>query len=224
MLLAALFFSSEVETPVPNVQWPSFRGSNANGVADGYSSPVTWNVESSENIRWKTPIPGLGLSSPIVWGDRIFVSTAISGSKNQEFKPGLYGNIASVEDDTPHRWLVYCLDKNTGEVLWKTTAHSGVPKVKRHTKSTHANSTLATDGNHVITFFGSEGLYCYGMEGKLLWSKDFGLLDSGFFMVPAAQWEFGSSPIIYKNMVIVQCDVLKNSFIAALNIEDGSKI
>jgi outer membrane protein assembly factor BamB len=224
MLLMALLFSLAVGGSGPNIHWPSFRGSNANGIADGYSTPITWSVERSENIVWKTPIQGLGLSSPTVWGNRIFVSTAISGSGDQEFKPGLYGNIASVQDDAPHRWLVYCLDKHTGKILWETTAHSGVPKVKRHTKSTHANSTLATDGNHVIAFFGSEGLYCYSMEGKLLWSKDFGVLDSAFFMVPQAQWEFGSSPIIYKNMVIVQCDVLENSFIAALSISDGSEV
>ncbi len=224
VLLTALPFISIGEDSVLNVNWPSFRGSNANGIAEGYSLPNAWNVKRSENIRWTTPIPGLGLSSPIVWGDRIFISTAISGGKNQEFKPGLYGDIASVEDDTPHRWVVYCLDKNTSKILWERTAHSGVPKVRRHTKSTHANSTLATDGKHVLAFFGSEGLYCYDLEGGLLWSKNFGLLDSGFFMVPTAQWEFGSSPVIYKNMVIIQCDVQKNSFLAAFSISDGSEV
>ncbi len=223
-LLAGLPFSSTVQDSAQNIHWPSFRGSNANGIAEGYPLPITWNVERSENIRWKTPIPGLGLSSPIVWGDRIFVSAAISEGKNREFKPGLYGDIASVEDSTPHQWIVYCLDKNAGNIVWERVAHSGVPKVRRHTKSTHANSTLATDGNHVIAFFGSEGLYCYDPEGELLWSKDFGLLDSGFFMVPTAQWEFGSSPIIFENNVIVQCDVQKNSFIAAFNINDGSEV
>jgi outer membrane protein assembly factor BamB len=222
-LLVALPFLYMNENTAPNANWPTFRGSNANGIADGYSTPISWNVQRSENISWKTPIPGLGLSSPIVWGDRIFVSTSISGGNNQEFKPGLYGDIASVNDDSPHRWIIYCLDKNTGKIIWERTAHSGVPKVRRHPKSTHANSTLATDGNHVIAFFGSEGLYCYSMEGKLLWSKNFGLLDSGFFIAPTAQWEFGSSPVIYKNKVIVQCDVLKNSFIAALGIGDGSE-
>ena len=132
--MTAFLFFTVADDSVQNVHWPSFRGSNANGVADGYSLPTTWSVNESENIRWKTPIPGLGLSSPIVWEDRIFISTAISGGKNQEFKPGLYGNIASVEDDTPHRWIIYCLDKNTGKILWERTAYSGVPQVKRHTK------------------------------------------------------------------------------------------
>jgi outer membrane protein assembly factor BamB len=181
-------------------------------------------MESSENVRWKALIPGLGLSSPIIWEDRVFLSTAIGRDNNREFKPGLYGNIASVEDDSVHRWVVYCLEKSTGNILWEKTAHTGVPEVKRHTKSTHANSTLATDGNHVVAFFGSEGLYCYDYEGKLLWSKDFGLLDSGFFMAPSAQWEFGSSPVIFENMVIVQCDVQKNSFLAAFDIANGKEL
>ena len=224
ILLTVFLFSSIGLYSSQEVNWPSFRGTNTSGVAEGYSLPVAWNVERSENIQWKTPIPGLGLSSPIIWGNRIFLSTAISGGKNREFKPGLYGNIFSVKDDTHHRWIVYCVDKNTGKILWEKTTHSGVPKVRRHTKSTHANSTLATDGNHVVAFFGSEGLYCYDMDGKLLWSQNFGLLDSGYFLVPSAQWEFGSSPVIYNDMVIIQCDVQKNSFLAAFNIRDGSQI
>jgi outer membrane protein assembly factor BamB len=159
-----------------------------------------------------------------VWGNRIFLSTAIGGQGSPRLKIGLYGDIASVKDDTVHRWIVYCLDKRTGEVVWEKTAHSGVPKIKRHTKSTHANSTLATDGRHLVAFFGSEGLYCYDMDGKLLWTKDLGVLDSSFFMAPEAQWEFGSSPVIYENVVIVQCDVLNGSFLAAFNLADGNEL
>jgi len=223
-LLMAVTLCLTKESFTQSVNWPSFRGSNASGVTEGYSLPLTWNIDTSKNVCWKTPIPGLGLSSPIVWRDRIFVSTAIGERKNQELKTGLYGNIESVKDDTVHRWIVYCLNKQTGAIIWERTAHTGVPAVKRHAKSTHANSTLATDGNHVVAFFGSEGLYCFDLDGKLLWSKDFGLLDSGFFMAPDAQWEFGSSPIIYENMVIVQCDVQKGSFLAAFNVHDGGEI
>lgn len=208
----------------PGVNWPSFRGANAIGIAEGYPLPTTWNLERSENIRWQTAIPGLGLSSPIVWENRIFVSSAISGQEKQGLKAGLYGDIRSAEDDSVHRWVVYCIDKRTGKILWEKTAHTGVPKIKRHPKSTHANSTMVTDGKHVLAFFGSEGLYCYDMNGKLLWSKDLGVLDSAFFVAPAAQWEFGSSPVIYGNIVIVQCDVLNGSFLAAFNVKEGSEI
>jgi len=223
-LLLALALSAGRESPSQDANWPSFRGSNACGIAEGYSLPTTWNVEGSENVRWKTPIPGLGLSSPIVWENRIFLSSAIGGQVQAKLKTGLYGDIWSVNDDTTHRWIVYCIDKQTGRIVWERTAYSGVPKVKRHPKSTHANSTLVTDGSHVVAFFGSEGLYCYDMDGKLLWSKDLGFLDSGYYVAPTAQWEFGSSPIIYENMIILQCDVEKGSFIAAFKVQDGSEI
>jgi len=205
------------------VHWPQFRGAGASGVARG-AVPSKWDATTGENIKWKTAIPGLGHSSPIIWGDKLFVTTAISGMKNPELKVGLYGNIAPVQDDTAHSYRVYCLDKNTGKILWDKEAFNGVPKVKRHTKATHANCTPATDGKHVVAFFGSEGLYCYSMTGELLWKKSFGVLDSGYYVVPLAQWEFAASPVIYKDKVIVQCDVQKNSFIAALSIKDGKEL
>jgi outer membrane protein assembly factor BamB len=119
---------------------------------------------------------------------------------------------------------VYRIEKKTGRILWSKTAHEGVPKIKRHPKSTHANPTPATDGKHVVALFGSEGLYCYDVSGNLLWKKDLGVLDSAFFVVPEAQWGFASSPIIFDNKVFVQCDVLKGSFLAAFNVENGDEI
>jgi outer membrane protein assembly factor BamB len=205
------------------VNWPSFRGPNASGIAENYSTPVSWDMDTSKNIKWKTKIPGLAHSCPVVWGDRIYVTTA-SGEADAELKVGLYGNIEPVDDDSVHQWKVYCLDKNTGKILWEKTAHKGVPKVKRHPKATHANSTPATDGKYVVAFFGSEGLFCYEMDGKLVWKKDFGLLDSAFFMVPSAQWEFASSPVIHQGVVIVQCDALNTAFLAALDIKTGKEI
>ncbi|MBO0797755.1 MAG: PQQ-binding-like beta-propeller repeat protein [Blastocatellia bacterium] len=208
----------------PDINWPTFRGKNASGIAEGFDTPIKWNVAAGENIKWKTPIPGLGHSSPIIWGDRLFITTAVSGEKDARLKVGLYGDIGSVEDSTSHQWMVYCLDKRTGKILWEKVAYTGIPKIKRHPKSTHASSTPATDGKHVVAMFGSEGLYCYDMNGKLLWKKDLGLLDSGFYMVPAAQWGFASSPIIFEEKVFLQCDVQKGSFVAAFNIKDGSEI
>ena len=120
-----------------------------------------WNVEENKNIKWKSAIAGLGFSSPIIWEDRIFVTTAISGMKDPFLKVGLYGNIAPVEDSTVHKWKLFALDKNNGKILWEKTGLEAVPRVKRHTKASHANSTPATDGKHIVTFFGSEGLFCY---------------------------------------------------------------
>lgn len=204
--------------------WPSFRGPQASGVAEGTPTATTWDAEKSVNVLWKTPIPGLANSSPIVWGDRIFVTTAVSKDAEPDIKTGLYGDVDSVESKSEHTWKVYGLDRKTGKILWEKVAHQGVPKVKRHMKATHANSTPATDGKHLVVLFGSEGLYCYDLDGKLEWKKDLGLLDSGWFYDPSYQWEYGSSPVIYKNMVIVQVDIQKGSFIAAYDVKDGRQI
>src|SRR5262249_43813678 len=127
-------------------------------------------------------------------------------------------------DKTEHSWKVFCLDKTTGRVLWEQTAHRGVPKVKRHLKGSHASPTAAADGDRVVASFGSEGLYCYGRDGELLWKRDLGNLDTGWFYDSAYQWGFGSSPIIYKNQVIVQCDVGQGSFVAAYDLADGREL
>lgn len=97
------------------VNWPGFRGPNASGVAEDYPTATTWNVEEDKNIKWKTAIPGLGHSCPIIWEDRIFVTTAVSGMKDPYLKVGLYGNIDPVEDSTVHKWKLLALDKNSGK-------------------------------------------------------------------------------------------------------------
>ena len=204
--------------------WPAFRGANASGVADGVPTPTSWDATKSTNILWKTAIPGLAHSSPVVWGDRVYVTTAVSSKGNEYFRHGLYGDVDSDKDTSPHTWHVYSLDKRSGKIIWDKIAYEGVPKIKRHIKSTHASSTPATDGKHIIAFFGSEGLYCYDINGKLVWKQDLGVLDGGWFYDPDYQWGTASSPIIYKNMVIVQCDVQKNSFIAAYDINNGKRL
>jgi outer membrane protein assembly factor BamB len=203
--------------------WPSFRGVAASGVAEGQMPPTTWDVEKGINILWKTPIPGLAHSSPIIWGDRVFLTTAVSSDPKTQFKPGLYGEGTSASDVTPHRWVVYCLDKRSGKTLWDRTAHEGVPKVKRHIKSSHANATPATDGEHLVVSFASEGLYCYDFAGNLGWKTDLGIIDVGAFNYPELQWGAASSPIIYHALVIVQCDRHKDSYIAAFDIRTGER-
>jgi len=146
------------------------------------------------------------------------------GLANPELKVGLYGDIHPFEDNTVHKWIVYCIDKRTGKILWEQVAYKGVPKVKRHPKATHASCTPATDGEHLVAMFGSEGLYCYSMDGKLLWKKDLGVLDSGYYKAPEMQWDFGSSPVIFQDKVFLQCDVQKGSFVAAFSIKDGREL
>jgi outer membrane protein assembly factor BamB len=212
------------DSPRPGIDWPAFRGPAASGIGEGAPAPMTWNVPQKQNTKWRVPVAGLGHSSPVVWGNQVCTTTAVSGDPNPELKVGLYGDIKSVVDATSHRWLVMCFDKLTGKALWERTATAGVPKVKRHTKSTHASSTLATDGRYIVAFFGSEGLFAYDMKGTQVWKKDFGLLDSGFFMVPEAQWGFASSPVIHDDRVIVQVDVQKGSFVAALDLATGREL
>jgi len=204
--------------------WPSFRGPRSTGVAGGPPPPAEWDVEDGTNIRFRTPIPGLAHSSPVIWGDRLFVSTAVREEGESELKVGLYGNVFPVKDEGVHSFRVYCLDKYTGEILWSKTAVEAEPEIERHPKGSHAASSPATDGRHVVACFGSEGTYCYDTDGELLWSKDLGVLDSGFFRMPEAQWGFASSPIIHDGRVILQVDVQENSFLAAFDVKTGKEL
>src|SRR5438132_2117846 len=138
--------------------WPSFRGANATGVAEGKTTPTSWDATKGTNVLWKTTIPGLAHSCPVVWGDRVFVTTAISSKGSNDFRHGLFGDVDSDKDTSPHTWHVYSIEKRTGKIVWDRVAFEGVPRIKRHIKSTHANSTPATDGKYVVAFFGSEGL------------------------------------------------------------------
>jgi len=202
--------------------WPSFRGPKASGVADGLNPPTTWDAEQGINILWKTPVPGLGHSSPIVWDDRVFVTTAVSSDPQSPFEHGEPGPRA-VQHRSQHSWRVYALDLSTGGIVWQRIVGEGVPKVGRHVKASHANSTPVTDGVHLVAFFASEGLFCFDLDGNLLWKRDLGTLVGGSSELPGEQWGFGSSPIIYQGLVIVQADVQNESFIAAYNLEDGTR-
>jgi outer membrane protein assembly factor BamB len=223
--LVALLAGSAVSS-VAASNWPQYRGPGASGLNASAVLPTRWNAETGENIRWQTPIPGLAHASPIVWGDRVFVATAISASgAKSDLKVGLYGDIASAKETVAQQWRLLAVDKNTGKILWDTLGHEGVPKVARHTKATHCNSTPATDGQRIVAIFGSEGLFCFdAASGKPLWKKDLGPMDSGYFQVPSAQWGFASSPIIHEGKVIVLCDVQQDSFLAAFDLADGREL
>ncbi|MFK7770100.1 MAG: PQQ-binding-like beta-propeller repeat protein [Mariniblastus sp.] len=236
---------------ISSENWPGFRGNGSRGIAEGQNPPTEWNViaqpaetestneesstdesetakeaETNVNLKWKTPVPGLGLSCPSIWGDKIYVTSAVSKEKGDggKLKIGLYGDVDSVEEDKEYHFKVFCYDKNDGTLLWEKTANTAKPAVKRHAKSSHANPTVATDGKNVVAFFGSEGLYNYNADGELKWSKDFGLLDSGWFYDPGYQWGFASSPVIYGDKVIVQCDIQGQSFITAIDLETGNEV
>lgn len=186
-----------------------------------------WNLDAksgpARGLKWKTPIPGLSHSSPIVWEDRLYVATAVSSAGKASLKVGLYGAGDSADDSAEQAWIVYCLDKRTGQVLWERVAHKGKPKAARHTKATHANTTLATDGRRIVAFFGSEGLFAFSMSGKPQWRLDLGNLDAGP-MPEDLSWGFASSPVLYNDTVVVQADVKRGSFVAAYSAKDGKQL
>lgn len=215
LLLAAACFGQN---------WPRFRGPDSSGVAANARVPANWDAGTGSNVLWKREIPGLAHSSPIVWGDRIFLTTAISSDPKATFKPGLYGEGTASADQSVHRFVLMCLDRMSGKVLWERVAHEGKPKEKRHIKSTYSNSTPATDGEVVVAFFGSSGIYAYDSNGKALWQRDLGRIDAGAYDLPEYEWGTASSPILYRNMVIVQCDQQKGSFLIALDRKTGKTL
>jgi outer membrane protein assembly factor BamB len=193
-------------------------------VSDGQKLPTKWDVAKGTNIAWKTAIPGLAHSSPITWGDRIFVTTAVSSRPDAGFRRGLYGDGDASDDRSVQKWKVLCLNARTGTLMWDRLAYEGTPREKRHVKSTYASSTPATDGEVVVAFFGSQGLYAYDLEGRPLWTRDLGRIDAGAYDLPDYEWGTASSPILYRDLVIVQCDQQKGSFVAALDRKTGKTV
>lgn len=204
--------------------WPSFRGAHASGFSDGQRLPDDFDAKTGEGIRFKLEIPGLGHSSPVIWGDQIFLTTAVSGEGNASFRPGLYGSGEASNDRSIHEWRILSVDKRFGKILWTKIAAKGRPKDKRHIKSTYANSTPATDGQHVVALFGSEGLFAYSVKGEFLWQKDLGRMDVGAYDIPSYEWGPASSPIISDGKVFVQCDQQMGSFLLAADLKTGKTI
>ncbi|MEO7633745.1 MAG: PQQ-binding-like beta-propeller repeat protein [Blastocatellia bacterium] len=222
VILLAISATAQKQSNKDN--WPSFRGDHAAGIADGQNLPDSWDGEKGTAVKWKTRIPGLAHSSPVVWDDLLFVTSAISGKGGATFKPGLYGAGDASDDKSAHQWKVFCLNKKIGKIVWEQIAYEGVPLEKRHVKSTYASSTPATDGRYVVAFFGSQGLHAFDLKGKLVWKKDLGRLDVGAYDLPEYEWGTASSPIIYKDLVIVQCDTSKEDFLMAVDIKTGKTV
>jgi outer membrane protein assembly factor BamB len=222
-VVCTLFFS----LPAHADNWPAFRGENARGVAVSGRPPVTWSIASSQNIAWRLPVPGMAHSSPIVWGDRVYVTTAVPLEKaGSDLRPGdkRLGGIDSAADMVRHSWRLYAIERTTGRVAWERVALERVPRVKRHVKASHASATPVTNGKYIVALFGSEGLYCYDPLGKLLWTQDLGVLDVGLAGDASSQWGPASSPIIVGDLVIVQNDRHKDSFLAAYDLGTGKEV
>ena len=204
--------------------WPQWRGPLGIGVSDEKNVPTQWGV--GKNIKWKTPIAGRGHSSPIVWGNRIFLTTAIEGDIVPGAKAAKHMNgdkefvhPDSVGANRQHTFKVICVDRETGKILWEQIAFQGTPYDDRHRKSSYAASTPTTDGKLVYAYFGSEGLYAYDMKGKLAWKADLGKLGT-------VGMGTGTSPILFEDLVLVQCDEENGagSFIVALDKKTGKQV
>jgi outer membrane protein assembly factor BamB len=213
--------------PASAQRWPSFRGPDASGVEAAGRPPLSWDLGTGANVAWSTEIPGLGHSSPVVWDDRVFVTSAVvlaaaggeaaaAADSAVNLREG--GSMAMT---SRHAWRLYCLDRATGRILWERTAHEGVPRVKRHAKASQASATPATDGRPGVAMMGSEGLYAFDMGGKPLWTKDLGRLNQGYVDDPKEEWSPGSSPIIHDGLVIVQNDRHADSYVAAFDVATG---
>ncbi|MGH9971357.1 MAG: PQQ-binding-like beta-propeller repeat protein [Pyrinomonadaceae bacterium] len=206
-----------------DADWPQWRGPAGLGVSREKNLPTEWSA--TKNIKWKTPIAGRAHSSPIVWGNRIFITTAIEGpvvpgAKAVKHMDGdkEFLHPDSVGADRKHTFKVIAVDRETGKILWEQTAFEGTPYDNRHRKSSYAASTPVTDGKHVYAFFGTEGLYAYDMKGKLAWKSDLGKLGT-------VGMGTGTSPILYEDLLIMQCDEDNGaaSFIVALDKKTGKE-
>jgi|CXWL01.1.fsa_nt_gi outer membrane protein assembly factor BamB len=207
------FAAAAAEAPLGS--WPHWRGPKATGEAPG-NPPTEWS--EAQNVRWKVEIPGKGLSTPVVWGDKIFLTTAVPAGEPPAATPqtaGGGGRMPKVQPDRPQRFVVLALDRTTGKLLWERTAREAVPHEGTHQDGSWASPSPATDGALLYVSFGSHGLYAYDLDGNLKWSTDLGDMKTrnGFGE--------GSSPALAGDVVVVNWDHENGSFIVALDRKSG---
>ena len=189
-LFVAIGLSGVIALSATAQNWPSFRGPFARGVSDRQNLPADWDVKTGRNIRWKTAIPGQGHSSPVVWGEKLFVTSVV-----RENPPALKlgdSGIGMADDRVPHTWRVSALSTQDGRLLWSKDVLSGVPRATRHVKSSQANSTPVTDGRVLVAVLGSEGLVAFDLQGTLKWRADLGVLNPGLYGDPTSEWGHAS--------------------------------
>lgn len=207
---------TDVTHASPN-NWPQWRGPNMMSVVENDPNlPETWSA--TQSVAWKTAIPGVGWSSPIVWGNKVFLTAVVADTEYEKPAKGLY--LGQGRPDPPpgvHHWMVYCVDLQTGKILWQRQAHEGQSRVPRHPKNSYSSETPTTDGERVYVLFGDIGLFCYDMEGKPVWSHaiEYKPNESG--------WGPGSSPVLLGNQLIHVYDNTEESYIAAYDTKTGKQ-
>ena len=206
-----------VSPAIAGENWPQFRGPASSGVSDGSGLPDQWSA--TENVVWRTKIAGRAWSSPIVWGDRIFVTSAIQEEgETESVKKGLYIGGERKPEGKMYRWTVCCLDWNTGKIVWEKTAGRQVPKHGHHLKNSMASETPVTDGQRLYAYFGCLGLFCYDFDGNLLWSRSWG------DFATRMNWGTAASPVVHGDRVYVVNDNDEESFLAALDAKTGEPL
>ena len=182
--------------------------------------PEHWSA--TENVLWKTDLPGLGWSSPVVWGNRVFLTTCVNTGADREPRKGLYLEDVDAnkypKDTDKHEWKVYCLDLNTGSILWQQVSHAAVPAKPHHIKNTLASETPTTDGERVYVYFGNVGLFTYDLDGKLLWSKPLPPTDTQY------GWGTSISPIVYEDRLYIVNDNDEKSYLLVLDKRTGDEV
>jgi outer membrane protein assembly factor BamB len=197
--------------------WPQFRGEGGRGIAPGSTLPDKWSA--AENVAWKIGVPGQGWSSPIVWKDRIYLTTAVSSSKTEPPKKGLYLGGERRDLIRPeHQWKILCLELSSGKILWEHAAYKGTPSGPIHLKNTYASETPVTDGERIYAYFGNLGVFCVDNAGKEIWSRRFDPQKM------RAGWGTASSPILYSDRLYIVNDNDDQSFILALDKKTGNEI
>ena len=209
-----LVFSSTLVLAQDN--WPQFRGAESRGIGTSDRLPLVWGAET--NVAWKTPIPGRGWSSPIIWGDHVFVTTAVSEGDEEAPKKGLYFGGERPASPHRHRWLALDLDRKTGAIRWTAELASAVPGNSIHVKNTHASETPVTDGKNLFALFGSVGVYCLDFKGKVIWSQP----------LPARKtvygWGTATSPVLHGDRLYVVSDNQEHSSLAAYDKHTGREV
>src|SRR6185295_16984854 len=197
-------------------EWPQFRGLHAGVAADDPAIPDTWS--QTENIAWKLDVPGIGWSSPVVWGDHIFITSVISDDLIEKPHPGLYSDGERPTPTTPHRWMVYDVSLATGKIRWEREVHRAVPTGPKHVKNTYATETPVTDGERVYAYFGSAGLFAFDLQGTPIWSKEVApvKMRSGY--------GHASSPALFGDRLIIVNDNDTQSFIVAFDKKTGRQL
>ncbi|WP_321372454.1 PQQ-binding-like beta-propeller repeat protein [uncultured Draconibacterium sp.] len=204
-------------------EWPQLFGPNSNMVIQSKDLPTEWN--DSLNIRWSADLEGEGWSSPIVLGDKIFIASSVLVKEAEKPEPkeevqpqdGQPAPVDKSYETAVYRWQLSCLDAKTGEELWKQVSFEGNPRINKHVGSTYACETPVTDGKYVYAYYGMVGVYCYDLDGNLIWEKDLG----AYPMLNG--WGTGSSPMVYDGTLYVQVDNEESSFLVALDAATGEE-